>query len=84
MLDFTQGKPVQFHDVNPPGKRFGNLLHQVKRLGAGKEKQSLCVGFITSDFNIAEELGRMLDLVHDDRRRIEGQEHVSVGFRLLF
>ena len=33
---------------------------------------------------MAEEFGRALDFVDDERRGIEGQEHAAVRFRLLF
>jgi hypothetical protein len=82
--DLAPGQALQFHDFRASGERFGRGTHEREVLRTGQDELAGGVAVaIHLDLEVAEQPGRVLDLVHDQRRRMTAQEGSGVPLGLL-
>lgn len=66
--EFRLGQTEQIEDRHPPGQGLCHPLHQMELLGTGKPVHTWLPCPVDGQFDPAEQLGGVLDLVDDDRR----------------
>ena len=82
--DLVEGEVLEFEEPGTACQAVGDPLHQGEVLAAGEDEVAHVVAArIDGRFQVAEEAGRVLHLVHQHRRGMLAEEEVGIALCLI-